>query len=57
MKKAAEFIAGDLKAMIPERNINVDIKELPLAHGDITLIRQVLTNLLSNGSNLQRTGM
>ena len=48
MEKAAALIAGDLKAMFPERNINVDIRELPPAHGDITLIRQVLTNLLSN---------
>ena len=48
MEKAAALIAADLKAMFPERNINVDIRELPPAHGDITLIRQVLTNLLSN---------
>jgi two-component system sensor kinase len=48
MEKAAALISGDLKAMFLERNINVDIKELPPAHGDIMLIRQVLTNLLSN---------
>lgn len=48
MEKAATLIAGDLKALVPDRNINVDIKKLPPAHGDITLIRQVLTNLLSN---------
>ena len=48
MEKTASHIAADLKAMFPERNINVDIKELPPAHGDIRLIRQVFTNLLSN---------
>jgi len=48
MEKMAALIACDLKEMFPERSINVDIKELPPAHGDIGLIRQVLTNLLSN---------
>jgi two-component system sensor kinase len=48
MGKAATLIADDLKAMGPERNITVDIKELPPAYADITLIRQVLANLLSN---------
>jgi signal transduction histidine kinase len=45
--KAATLIVGDLKAMAYERNINVDIKELPHANGYIALTRQVLTNLLS----------
>ena len=48
MEKAATLIAGDLKAMVPERNIEVSIKTLPPAHGDLKLIRQVLANLLSN---------
>ena len=48
MEKAATLIAGDLKAMAPERNIDVNIKTLPPAYGDLTLIRQVLANLLSN---------
>lgn len=48
MEKEAGLIAADLKSVAPERNIEVTIEHLPLAHGDITLIRQVLTNLLSN---------
>jgi PAS domain S-box-containing protein len=48
MEKAASLIAGDLKAMAPERTINIDIKKLPPAHGDLKLIRQVLNNILSN---------
>ncbi len=48
MEKTATLIAGDLKAMAPERNIAVAVGKLPPAHGDLALIRQVLTNLLSN---------
>ena len=48
MEKETALIADSLKTTVPERNIYVNIKELPPAHGDITLIRQVLTNLLSN---------
>jgi light-regulated signal transduction histidine kinase (bacteriophytochrome) len=48
MEKTVTLVAGDLKAMAPERNIDVDIGKLPPAHADPTLIHQVLTNLLSN---------
>jgi PAS domain S-box-containing protein len=48
MKKASGRIVADLNAMFPERSIKVDVKELPPAHGDLTLIQQVLANLLSN---------
>jgi len=48
MEKAVTLIAGGLKAMAPERNISLDIRKLLPAHGDFTLIHQVLTNLLSN---------
>ncbi len=54
MEKAAILIADDLKAMAPERTVNVTIKNLPHAWGDITLIRQVLTNLLSNAFKFTR---
>ncbi len=48
MENAANLIAGDLKAMAPERNIAVAVGKLPPAHGDLALIRQVFANLLSN---------
>ncbi len=48
MENAATLIAGDLKAMAPERNITVTVGKLPSAHGDLALIRQVFANLLSN---------
>ncbi len=48
MEKEARLIAADVKAVAPERNIEVNIGHLPPAHGDPTLIRQVLTNLISN---------
>jgi two-component system sensor kinase len=46
MEKEARLIADELKAM--PLNVNLNIKQIPPAHGDITLIHQVLTNLLSN---------
>jgi two-component system sensor kinase len=48
MERMVEPIVEDLKALAPGRNIEVSIKKLPPAHGDVRLIRQVLTNLLSN---------
>jgi two-component system CheB/CheR fusion protein len=48
MEKETALIAADLKEAAPGRNIAMTIKNLPPAHGDIILIRQVLENLLSN---------
>ncbi len=48
MEKEAARVAADLKTAAPELNITMTIQNLPTAHGDIMLIRQVLTNLLSN---------
>jgi two-component system CheB/CheR fusion protein len=48
MKEAAEQIAADLKAIVPERTITIAINDMPPAQGDLTLLDQVLTNLLSN---------
>jgi two-component system sensor histidine kinase/response regulator len=46
MEKETRLIAGDLKAMFPERNLHVNINRLPVVYGDITLLHQVLENLL-----------
>jgi PAS domain S-box-containing protein len=48
MRETASLVAGDLKAMAPERTINIDIRKLPPARGDFKLIRQALINVLSN---------
>jgi len=48
MEKEARLIAANLKAVAPERNIEVIIEDLPPVHGDPTLIRQVFSNLMSN---------
>lgn len=48
MGKEAGLIAADLRTAAPERNIRVTIDNPPPARGDVTLLRQVLANLLSN---------
>lgn len=48
MEKEAALIVAQLKEASHGRNIAVTIGSLPAAQGDVTLIRQVLTNLLSN---------
>ncbi len=54
MEKEAALAAADLKAAAAERNITMTIQNLPPAHGDIVLIRQVLTNLLSNAVKITK---
>ena len=41
-------ITEEMKMTIGQRNIQVDIKDLPAGWADESLIRQVLVNLLSN---------
>ncbi|MES2858546.1 MAG: ATP-binding protein [Pseudomonadota bacterium] len=41
-------IVGELLSSIPGRRIDVRIGELPSAHADAAMLRQVLVNLLSN---------
>jgi len=47
-------VYADLEAMSPEHRPQMDIKPLPTAHGDATMIRQVLVNLLSNAVKFTR---
>jgi len=47
-------ITEEMKITIGERSVQIDTKDLPVAWGDESLIRQVLTNLLYNA--LKYTG-
>jgi PAS domain S-box-containing protein len=48
MYKLAKAVFDEIKATVSEREIQFDIKLLPLAHGDEGLVHQVFFNLLSN---------
>ncbi|MDP2753676.1 MAG: ATP-binding protein [Nitrospirota bacterium] len=48
MDTLAKAVFEELKATASERTIQFTIKTLPLAHGDLAMIRQVFVNLLSN---------
>lgn len=54
MAKHAKSVFDELKATTPERAIQLDIKTLPIAHGDKSMIRQVFVNLLSNAIKFTR---
>lgn len=48
-------ISDQLKAEAPSRAINVSIDALPPVHGDASLLRQVMSNLLANAFKFTRT--
>lgn len=48
MVELARTVVDELKTMMPKQGLDVDIKTLPPARGDRTMIRQVFWNLLSN---------
>ncbi len=48
MTVLAQQVYGELRAAVPERNIQFILGDLPPTPGDPALIRQVLANLLSN---------
>jgi signal transduction histidine kinase len=48
MDELAKGVFDELKASDVQRNLQFDIKALPHAHGDSSLIHQVFANLLSN---------
>ncbi len=54
MAKLAKDVFDELKATAPERTIQLDIKTLPSAHGDQSMIRQVFVNLISNSIKFTR---
>lgn len=56
----AKNVFDDLKNIAPERMLQLDIKPLPSAYGDRSMIRQILMNLLSNAikfTKFRETGM
>lgn len=54
MKHLAKTISKELKLIEPQRKIQIIIKQIPPAYGDITMIRAVLVNLLSNSIKYTR---
>ncbi len=54
MGEMARNIFDELTQTIPERSIELDIKMLPPACGDKTMIRQAIFNLLSNAIKFTR---
>lgn len=54
MAELTKDVFDELKVTTPGRKIQLDIKNLPDAHGDPSMIRQVLVNLLSNAIKFTR---
>lgn len=48
MNDLARDICAELRALYPERNLQIELQELPAAWGDRLMIRQVLNNLIQN---------
>ena len=54
MGELAKGVFEELNSIIPERTLLLDIKTLPPARGDRSMIRQVFVNLLSNAIKFTR---
>lgn len=54
MGRLAREVVEELREAEPERRLEVGIHELPPAHGDPTLVRQLIVNLLSNAAKFTR---
>jgi PAS domain S-box-containing protein len=54
MGELAKAVFEELKSIIPEQTLRLDIKTLSPAHGDQSMIRQVFVNLLSNAIKFTR---
>jgi light-regulated signal transduction histidine kinase (bacteriophytochrome) len=54
MGELAKAVFEELKSIIPEQKLLLNIKTLPSARGDQSMIRQVFVNLLSNAIKFTR---
>jgi PAS domain S-box-containing protein len=54
MNQVAQDVWNTLKQFLPERKINIKIGKLPKGYGDLAMIKQVVTNLLSNSIKFTR---
>jgi len=54
MGELAKAVFEELRSIIPEQTLQLDIKTLPPAQGDQSMIRQVFVNLLSNAIKFTR---
>jgi signal transduction histidine kinase len=54
MGELARAVFEELKSIIPGQTLLLDIKTLPPARGDQSMIRQVFVNLLSNAIKFTR---
>jgi PAS domain S-box-containing protein len=54
MGELAKEVFEEVKSTVPEQTLRLDIKTLPPAQGDQSMIRQVFVNLLSNAIKFTR---
>jgi light-regulated signal transduction histidine kinase (bacteriophytochrome) len=54
MGELAKAVFEELKSTIPQQTLRLDIKTLPPAYGDQSMIHQVFVNLLSNAIKFTR---